>query len=54
MQPSSPENTQPRKRRRVGNPFLDLEAAADEEEDEDEDEDEEEEIIGDDGDVEGM
>jgi hypothetical protein len=50
MQPSSPEGSQPRKRRRVENPvlqFVDLEAAEDEEEDEgeedlyeDEDEDE--------------
>jgi len=40
IQPSSPESGQPRKRRRVGNPFVDLEAAADHDEEEDEQEDE--------------
>jgi hypothetical protein len=43
IQPSSPESGQPRKRRRVGNPFVDLEAAADHDEEEDEQEDEEDE-----------
>jgi hypothetical protein len=40
VQPSSPESGHPRKRRRVGNPFVDLEAVADHNEEEEEEEEE--------------